>query len=118
MSDRAVLATYEKALPVALTPEERAARSLSFAQLREDIAAKNAAEAARRKDFKELIADMESEARRLRVVAVKGSEKRQVACEDFADFRRGVVETIRCDTGDLVSVRDLEEGERQTEFLS
>ncbi len=116
MSDRAVLTVYEKPLAVPLTAEERAARSLSYAQLREEIAAKNTAEQARRKDFKEEIAELETEARSLRRVAVSGSEKRQVACEDVADFRRGVVETIRNDTGAIVAVRDLEDPERQMEF--
>lgn len=116
MSDRAVLTVYEKPLPVPLTADERAARSLSYAQIREEIDALNKAEQERRKAFKEQIAELETEARSLRRVAVSGSEKRQVACEDVADFRRGVVETIRNDTGAIVAVRDLEDPERQMEF--
>jgi hypothetical protein len=118
MSDRAVLTVYEKPLPVPLTAEERAAWLLLYAQIREEIEALEKAEQARRKDFKERIGELETEARSLRRVAVSGSEKRQVACEDVADFRRGVVETYRNDTGAIVAVRDLEELERQMEFAT
>lgn len=112
-----VLSTFDKTLPVKLTDEERASRAIELAQVAEALEALELAEAARRKDAKEAIAGLAAESKRLRRVVIRNEEPRAVPCEDVADFARGVVETIRLDTGDMVDSRDLRPDERQLEIL-
>lgn len=100
-------------LPCRLTEAELIDRGQSLAATREQYrdvqqAAKDAA-----KEFRDRLATIEAELDRLAEIVRERHEPRPVRCELRPDYQRGVVDTVRLDTGEVASSRALTEAERQ-----
>jgi hypothetical protein len=68
-------------------------------------------------DFKAAIEEMDAEVDRLAGIVRERAEPRPVICDLRADMERGVMETWRTDTGELVNSRVLEPQERNLELF-
>lgn len=68
-------------------------------------------------DFKARIEKRDAEVDRLALIVRDKAESRPVVCELRRDLERGVMETWRTDTGELVATRVLEAHERNLELF-
>jgi hypothetical protein len=107
------MAVFEQKLPVRLTHDELIERGNALALERQrynelEMAAKNAA-----KKAKDDLAEIDAEIDRLAGIVRAKAEPRPVRCKTARDFERGVVETMRLDTGEIVDSRVMTEQERQ-----
>lgn len=59
----------------------------------------------------------ELEARRLEYDVRDRSEERPVECEIVHNYEKSIVETVRTDTGEVVSTRPMLESERQRQLV-
>jgi hypothetical protein len=105
--------TTTMTLPVTLTEPELLDRGQALAAERERFTASRAAAKAAATAAKDDMAEIEAEVDRLAGIVARKSEPRPVACEVRADYPRGVMETIRLDTGEIAYSRSLTETERQ-----
>jgi hypothetical protein len=103
-------------LPVALSADERAQRSLRLAERlsrRRDVQheKRTAVEIAGRE-----LRDLELEIDALTEIVASGHEIREVRCTERRDLDRRVLEVVRLDTDDIVDSRPLVEAELQVEL--
>lgn len=103
-------------LPVELTDVEVQQKATNLAEKVEEIAttkalAKNAAA-----NFKDRLDDLAADASRLSREIRSRTEDRAVDCEESPDYRRGMMDIVRCDTGAVVDSRQLTYEERQQEL--
>lgn len=64
-------------------------------------------------DFRQRLDAADEELARLASAVRTGAEEREVEVRDVHDYRRGVIETLRADTGDIVATRAMRTDERQ-----
>jgi len=104
-------------LSCALSDDERNARSRALVQ---EMGRKNRT-LDRHKELKirmkSEVGEHDSQIDLLQAQASTGFETRPVSCDVVADFERGVAETIRRDTGEIVKSRPLETSERQGKLV-
>lgn len=108
---------YERSLPVDLTDDEMLARAAEWAESVDALEVVAAELAEAKAEAKEKTTKLESRIADLRRQVRTKRETRGVVCYDLTDYRRGCVETIRTDTGAVVSTRALRPDERQTSVL-
>lgn len=110
---REVIAERSMPLRVPLTDSERLQKGVRLAELVREHTETLAAHKEKRAEMKAEIEAVNARVLDCRYDVSSGTEVRSVDCEVIADYGRGVVETIRVDTGAVVSSRPLEESERQ-----
>lgn len=109
--------TLTLTLPVNLTQRELLERGEALALGR--VSRNETASAAKAKagEFKAQLEELDAEVDRLAGIVRDKAEPRPVVCELRPDMQRGVMETWRTDTGELVSSRVLEPHERNLELF-
>ncbi len=109
--------TLTLTLPVTLTQHELLERGEALALGR--VARNETALAAKAKagEYKQQLEALDEEVDRLAAIVRDKAEPRPVVCELRPDLDRGVMETRRTDTGELVSTRVLEAHERNLELF-
>lgn len=107
-------------LPVELTKEEIFARGKELARTKDAHTAASAkleqaklAAKSAKEQINSEIKEAEEEMRRLARAIRSGREDRDVEILDKPDFKKGVMNIVRLDTGELVRTRGLTEAERQ-----
>lgn len=106
----------ERTLPVPLSPEaarqsSRAATAKLLERERLEAELKNLT-----REMRARIAEAQKEFYRLVAASASETEERPVPCEQRFDYRLGVVEVKRLDTGELIEARALLPSERQLEL--
>ena len=99
-------------LPVVLTTEEIAirAKELSETLERRDVAEAEAKFTAR--SYKQAVEELNTKITSLYRMVNSGKEDREVDVIDKPNYERGLMETFRLDTGDIVKYRQLKESEK------
>lgn len=105
--------TFKQYLPCQLTEQERLLKSEELVKRLEEKDGLEDRKKSSADDFKSLITAKECEARRLRREVSTGIEHREVECQEVFRFARNLVETVRLDTGEVVSSRAMRPEERQ-----
>lgn len=100
-------------LPVKLTDEELQIRSRELAEKLTEIEAVDEDRASAMAAFKARKDKLVLDSRRLTRIVRTGQEEREVHVTETKNWERGTIETIRLDTGALVSTRPMTESERQ-----
>jgi hypothetical protein len=107
-------------LPVTLTKDEILARGKELARVKDEhTRAADELETAQlawktmKEGFANRISEAEDRMRQLARAINSGVETRDVEVCDEPEFKAGVMNTVRLDTGELVSSRGLTEAERQ-----
>lgn len=108
-----VLRQYSEQLRVPLTEEQHRLKGIELAQKVQELVALEEEHKEERKQMKADELLLKSTILELKQDVQLQSERRPVDVEDVADFARGVVETVRIDTGKIVRSRGLQEHERQ-----
>lgn len=111
------LRTDARNLSCELTEDERNERARTLV---DELGAKHKTEQRHKEQkvaMKAELTEHDSKIDRLRAAVATGNETRLVTVDDVADYERGVVDTIRRDTGAVVRSRPLKEDERQTTML-
>lgn len=100
-------------LPCKLTAEERELKTQELVRLEQDEhakkAAKKAAVAVMNGELKQVRADIDERVKELH----EGAELRDVEVEQVYHFDRGTVDSVRRDTGEVISTRDMDAYDRQ-----
>lgn len=109
--------TVSVALPCRLTEAELLERGEALAIERDERNKLVAVAKATAADYKQRIESRDSEVDRLAMIVRDKAETRPVVCELRRDMERGVMETWRTDTGELVATRVLESHERNLELF-
>lgn len=100
-------------LPCKMTPQERALKSEQMAAKLDEL---NGIEAKKSAVTKQLGEDMKRVKAQLDSVGVEvrtGLEYRPIECTENPRYADGMVDLIRCDTGDVVRTRAMHPSERQ-----
>lgn len=106
-------------LPVKLTDEELQIRSRELAEKLTEIEAVDEDRASAMAAFKARKDKLVLDSRRLTRIVRTGQEEREVHVTETKNWERGTIETIRLDTGEVVSSRPMNPSERQEAlFLS
>lgn len=115
-----LIGEHPEDLPVVITIEERADRSLRLAQIEEELSEHYAREEEMKKSFKANETRLEAERKVLAGIVRSGKELRPVVVEHWADFKAGIREDIRSDSGEVLAGRSrpLTDGERQGSLIS
>jgi hypothetical protein len=111
--DRKTLSTSEEMLSCTLTDEEFNMRAKSLARTCGDIAAESERAEKIKTELKAHMASLVSERERLALIVDRRSEIRGVIVEEQADFKVGIAEKFRKDTGEKINERPLATHERQ-----
>jgi len=98
-------------LPVPLTDDEIAQKSIEYANRQSEIETFQSAQKELAATAKKTVARMTSDALELRRCALTGEEYRPVDCYLEADTSRKVINTIRNDTGKVVASRPMSDSE-------
>jgi len=101
---------------VKLTVEELKARAESAAQTQAELDAAEEEEKTHRAQHKATMERHETNLRFALLAIRTGTELRPVDVIDRKDFKKGVLETVRTDTGSIVRDRPLSESERQPDL--
>lgn len=107
-------------MPCQLTEDEKAIRSSELAAATRDFfdarermdAAKQEFKATR-ETLQDVIDAAMSNTRKLGNIVRTGHEERAVKCDDIVASKRGMVDRVRRDTGEVVGTRAMTEAERQ-----
>lgn len=108
--------TFERQLPVRLTTAELEERGWSLAEERKKQRSLESAKKAAADDFKERLEANGEEIDRLAGIVHSKCEYRPVQCHEKRDYKRGVIEIVRRDTGEIVETRVMTDAERQREL--
>lgn len=108
--------TFEK-LPVQLSDEEVRLRGEELAAKRKEWEAVKAEAKAAAQAAKSQLDELDTDISELARVVRARTEWRDVEVIEQRDFDRGLVETIRTDTGEVVRSRAMTGGERQITLL-
>ena len=103
---------YEE-LPCALDSQEMVLKSKQLAQLLCDQSNIELEKKEANASFKEQLDDIDTKMSALALEVRTGREYREVPCTERADYQDNRVEIIRMDTGEVVRIRPLLQGERQ-----
>lgn len=104
---------FERTLPVRLTQEELIERGWLLGEQRREQRSIEAEKKSANDDFKIRLETCGEESDRLARIVRDKAEPRPVQCYEKRDYKRGVVEVWRTDTGELVDSRVMSEHERQ-----
>ena len=102
-----------RSLPVKLTDDEVLALGRRIAELMEQRQSAEALRKSQQKKLKSEIEELDKEIEDKRCAIRSCEERRLVEVELHFDYQRGIVETIRIDTGESVSIRPMDDEERQ-----
>lgn len=116
MSKRVQRTESIRKLPVKLTEPEVAGLGRRIAELMEQRALTEALRKSQQKDRKAEIDRFEREIEDKRCSIRSGEELRDVPVDIYKDYQRGIVETVRLDTGVAYEIRDMTDEERQMEM--
>lgn len=108
-----VARTTLETLPVRLTKSELLERGNSLALAREHYTRQRGEAKAAAAVAKADLEEIEGEVDRLAGIVRAKAEPRPVETRVVRDYERGVVDTVRLDTGELVRTRAMTEQERQ-----
>lgn len=105
--------TTKVLLPVSFTADELQALGLSLAATHQRIGELTVEKKESADAFKSKIDSATAEAGRLATNRINGWENRYVDCEITFDFDKGMKQTVRLDSGEVVSEEPMKEEERQ-----
>ncbi len=108
---------HERQLPVLLTAGELIERGWSLSEEQKKKQRLESDKKASADTFKRAIETVEEEVYRLAEIVHSKSEYRPVKVKETRDYKRGVIEFVRLDTGEIVEARTMTEAERQRELL-
>ncbi len=103
-------------LPVALTEREVLQRSYRLAAIEQELEQEEQALADAKARSKQLTERLELERHYLAMVVRNGQETREVEVEHRENWREGIVECFRLDTGEQVEFRPMTPAERQRQL--
>lgn len=112
-----IISKETRSLPCPLTESERAEFGTALANVLKVLYDARDDEALRRKEVKTEIEAIEARVRALGRVVASGQEYRDVEVQKIADHGPCTVSTVRMDTGEVLSVRDMLPNERQLSVL-
>lgn len=104
-------------LPVRLTEPELRARGDELAEKVRDRRLLDEQRKDTARDYRERLEVMDEQIGELARAVRDRTEDREVNIREEPDFKRGVMQIVRLDTGETVRERVLEEGERQGNLL-
>lgn len=104
-------------LKVVLTKEEKEKKVSELLQVMNTKDASEAQFNSVKKSHQAEVKDYERQIEHLRNVVDTGAEWRDVECSQTFDYKRGMVDIIRVDTGAKVRSRVMKEGERQAQLF-
>lgn len=113
LQDHARLFTDTQKLPVKLTDEEWADASESAARLHLELGALKAEEVARARMFREAHKERQDEVDRLLIMVKSHKETRSVDVAAHGVLESNELVVVRLDTGEVVSRRAMDSGERE-----
>lgn len=105
-------------LMVDLTDEDVADRKNKLVKAESELQKVSAEKAEAMADFNSTLKDRRNEIRTLVAAIQTGSEEREVECYERRDEKRGAMETVRADTGEVIHDRPLTAEERQVDMFS
>lgn len=108
-----VLKRLQETLATKLTPEEFNARATKLAETHEALALEREVQKEQKAEMKLRIESLEKQRTELARVVRSGREDRVVDVEWHADDRKGVVELVRMDTGEVFETRPMKAAEKQ-----
>ena len=100
-------------LPVTMTDAERLTHGVEIARLHQDADSKEAAAAETAKLGKEAAKSLRGKASGMQRELLSGEVLRSIEVETRYDFGRGVKETVRTDSGEIIRESVIHEEERQ-----
>ena len=98
---------------VDLTPAEFNAKAKELAEKQEELSLERESQKEQKTEMKRRVELIEQARAELSRVVRKGAEEREVQIEQHADDKRGVLQYVRMDTGEVFKERPLQDGERQ-----
>ncbi len=104
---------FRKTLPVKLTEDELAVRRDELVAEVQERAAVDQVRKDSAAAYREQLKAHDAEIWHLARVIKDRAEDRLVECYEEPNHERGIMETIRCDTGEVVSARTMQQSERQ-----
>ena len=110
------VSTEIRSLRTKITDEERLAYAIQAAQIGQDIAAKEGAMAAAKKEAQGEIERLNANRLRLQDIVASAHENRDVTVHVIANYKAGDMETVREDTGELIDTRRMTSREAQMEM--
>lgn len=108
--------TFERQLPVRLTQGELEERGWSLSEANKIRRRIDVEKADANDTFKTRIKTADEEIYRLSEIVHSKSEYRPVLCHEARDYKRGVIEIVRRDSGEIIETRVMTEAERQREL--
>lgn len=105
--------TESRWLPVKLHEDELRDRGDKLAALIQDVSAEERRQVDVKAQMKARLSELDAKKTQLAIVISRREEDRDVTVDVFHDFDRLTVETIRQDTGEVISSRRMTEEERQ-----
>jgi chromosome segregation ATPase len=108
-----VISSYTKSLPVKLTRDELLQKSAELAGTVQDYATEERRQADVKAQLKARLTELDARRTQLAFTVARQEEERDVLCEVVADLHKLVANITRADTGEIVSIRPLTDGERQ-----
>lgn len=100
-------------LPCKLTPEEFEQRAKALARTEEEFHEEEERQKAVKDGLKKELSDITSRRAMLATIVSRGSEDRDVACEELFDWADATVTRTRMDTSEVLVVRPMTNEERQ-----
>jgi hypothetical protein len=110
--------TTKLLLPVTFTENELQALGLQLAATHQDIGKLTVEKKESADRFKAKIDSATSEASRLATNRINGYESRYVDCEVTYNFDTGMKQTVRLDSGEVVSEEPMKDEEKQLAFAA
>lgn len=117
MNSIKLIKTDTRCLPVKLDADELRERGDRLAAVIQDLNAEENRQVDQKAQMKARLSELDAKKTQLAIIISRREEDRDVTVEHFHDYERGVVETIRRDTGETISSRRLTEEERQQSLL-
>lgn len=108
-----VLKRLQEVLATTLTPEEFNARAMKLAETHEALALEREVQKEQKAEMKLRLETLEKQRTELARVVRSRKEDRVVDVEWHADDRKGVVELLRMDTGEVFETRPMKAAEKQ-----
>ena len=102
-----------RTLPCRLSQEELLDRGHELAKVSQDVDAEEDRQTQVKAELKATMAELEARRAKLSSTVYRQEEYREVKCDTIGDTRRGVVDVVRHDTGEVVTSRAMTDEERQ-----
>lgn len=103
-------------LPVAMTDGERLAHGIEIARLHQKAEKIETDAATAAKLQKEEAKGLKTTAATMQYELLKGEVQRSIEVETIYDFQKGVKESVRLDTGEIIRTAVIHDSERQGTF--